>query len=173
MKVRRFAFSWLFLVLLLTGTIVTQTYALDRLYREETGADGGVYTEALEGEFTNFSPLFAVSTSDTTVSKLVFSGLFERDKNGQLQPDMAESISRSDRGNEYTVVLRPNLKWHDGTTLTSADVVYTVNAIKNPETDSPYRTVWEGITVKAVDETTVQFILPNAFAPFQEQLTVR
>ena len=172
MKVRRFAFSWLFLVLLLTGTIVTQTYALDRLYREETGADGGVYTEALEGEFTNFSPLFAVSTSDTTVSKLVFSGLFERDKNGQLQPDMAESISRSDRGNEYTVVLRPNLKWHDGTTLNSADVVYTVNAIKNPETDSPYRTVWEGITVKAVDETTVQFILPNAFAPFQEQLTV-
>jgi peptide/nickel transport system substrate-binding protein len=48
--------------------------------------------------------------------------------------DLAESWSASPDGLTYTVKLRPNVKFHDGSTLTAEDVKASYDRIRNPPT---------------------------------------
>ena len=67
------------------------------------------------------------------------SNLLRRDKNGDLQPDLAaKDIEVSDDGLTYTATLRDNLKWSDGSDLTAEDFVYTWQRIVDPKTASEY-----------------------------------
>jgi peptide/nickel transport system substrate-binding protein len=56
--------------------------------------------------------------------------------------------------------------------LTSADVVYTVEAAQNPSVKSPKRADWEGVEVSAPDAQTVVFMLSHAYSPFLENTTL-
>ncbi|HYV33622.1 MAG TPA: hypothetical protein VE973_02135, partial [Candidatus Limnocylindria bacterium] len=53
---------------------------------------GGSYTEGLLGQPTYINPLLARMEPDLSLTKLVFSGLYKYDANGQLQPDLAEAL---------------------------------------------------------------------------------
>ena len=66
------------------------------------------------------------------------SNLLRRDKDGKLQPDLAEKVEVSDDGLTYTATLRDNLKWSDGSDLTAEDFVYTWQRIVDPSTASQY-----------------------------------
>ena len=66
------------------------------------------------------------------------SNLLRRDKDGKLQPDLAEKVEVSDDGLTYTATLRDNLKWSDGSDLTAEDFVYTWQRIVDPSTASEY-----------------------------------
>jgi peptide/nickel transport system substrate-binding protein len=56
-----------------------------------------------------------------------------------------------------TFSLVPDLKWHDGTRTTAADVAFTLLAAKDPATGYPRATDLAGIdTVIAVDDTTAE-----------------
>jgi oligopeptide transport system substrate-binding protein len=66
------------------------------------------------------------------------SNLLRRDEDGNLQPDLAESVEVSDDGLTYTATLRDNLKWSDGSDLTAEDFVYTWQRIVDPSTASEY-----------------------------------
>jgi peptide/nickel transport system substrate-binding protein len=74
-------------------------------------------------------------------------------------------------GTVYTVTLRPQVRWHDGTNLTANDVAFTVNLIKNPEARSPIRVNWTDVSVQVIDAKTVQFKLPVVYAAFPHALT--
>lgn len=71
----------------------------------------------------------------------------------------------------YTVSIRNNAKWHDGTPVTAKDVVFTINLIKNPAVYSPLRVNWLDVSVAAVNDTTVRFTLPAVYAAFPHALT--
>ena len=66
------------------------------------------------------------------------SNLLRRDEDGNLQPDLAESVEVSDDGLTYTATLSDNLKWSDGSDLTAEDFVYTWQRIVDPSTASEY-----------------------------------
>ena len=144
--VLRFVISWLALMLIIIGLLVAQTIALSDQYQNVEPVAGGIYKEGVLGTFTNASPIYATSNVDATVSRLVFAGLLKYDQNNQLVPDLAESYSVSANGLTHTVKLKPNLTWHDGQPLTSADVVYTYQTIQNPDAQSPLQSSWQGIT---------------------------
>jgi peptide/nickel transport system substrate-binding protein len=56
----------------------------------------------------------------------------------------------------YELTLREGIEWSDGTPMTSADVVFTVELGRIPEV--PYSTLFEWLdTVEAVDELTTRF----------------
>lgn len=167
----RFIASWVLLVALLIGVVVAQTRGLSAYYQTLQPAPGGTYTEGVLGAFTNANPVYATNLADTTVSKLLFSGLFTYNDHNQLVGDLAQSYSVDDRGTTYTVHLRPNLKWHDGKPLTAEDVVFTYQVIQNPDARSPLQGSWQGITVAAPDPFTVTFTLPNTLASFPYSMT--
>ncbi|MBI3738046.1 MAG: peptide ABC transporter substrate-binding protein, partial [Chloroflexi bacterium] len=94
-------------------------------------APGGVYTEGLIGSFGRLNPLLDWNNpADRDVDRLIFSGLIKFDSHGLPQPDLAESWGTSADGTIYNFTLRSNAVWHDGTPVTSDDVIFTIDLIK-------------------------------------------
>ncbi len=133
---------------------------------------GGSYSEGLVGSPKYINPLYASNRDvDIDISSLIFSSLFKYDEKGVLIGDLAESWSKSSDGKEYSVVLKKNILWHNGEQLTAEDVVFTVQAIKNPKFRSPLRSSFSGFDVEKVDDYTVKFKLNQPYAPFLGLLT--
>ena len=81
--------------------------------------------------------------------------------------DVAESWEASDGGQTYTFHLRPNIRFHDGSPLTAADVKASFDRIRNPPPGavSVRRAQFADVTaIEAPDERTVVFRAkqPNA-----------
>lgn len=169
--VQRFVFGWLALVALLAFGVLVQQRALAGFYMEKVPAPGGTYTEGVVGEISNINPIFASSTPDRSAAALIFEPLLTYDNQTKLIGALAESWTANEEQDEYTIKLRTDLVWHDGTPLTSRDVVFTFEAIQHPDTNSPLNRSWRDITVEAADDTTVIFTLPNPFTPFIHSLT--
>ncbi len=169
--VRRFVFSWVLLVSFVGLGAIWQVKSLDSFYLELVPASGGVYREGMIGSFTTANPLFAVNDVDSSVSRLVFSGLFKLSPEGTLEPDLATSYEANTDGTVYTVHLKDNIRWQDGAPFTSSDVLFTYERIKNPEVKSPLFNSWSAITAEAKDDYTVVFTLPNTLSSFPFSMT--
>ena len=169
--VRRFILSWLLLMVALMSAVVVQTRALGDYFLEVVPTEGGIYSEGIIGSYTNANPIFASTDVDSSVSRLIFSGLLTYDSDNKLVGDLATGWSVDESGKKYTVKLREDVEWHDGKQFNSADVVYTYRAIQNPDTRSPLFSSWQGIKVEAPDEATVTFTLPSILASFPHSLT--
>jgi len=170
-KVRRFITSWILLLVLLIGCVVTQTRALRSQYQELVPVPGGTYTEGILGSFSNANPLYAIDLVDASVSRLIFAGLLAYNDKNILQGDLAKDWSVNSTGTVYTVHLRPGLTWQDGAPLTADDVAFTYHVAQNPDARSPLYSSWQGITIAAPDARTVTFTLPNPLASFPYSLT--
>ena len=66
------------------------------------------------------------------VSSKVIEPLAEMDYQTGLRPLLAESWEGSDDGLSYTVHLRPEVAWHDGTPFTSGDVAFSAMQVWKP-----------------------------------------
>lgn len=170
MRVRRFAFGWLALVVLVTACTVVQTTSLSAYYQSKQPLAGGIYDEGIVGTYTNANPIFATGPVDQAVSRLIFAGLLKYDNHNRLEPDLAKSYSVDTTGRHYVVKLKPGLTWQDGTPLTAQDVVFTYQTIQDPDVGSPLLPSWQNITVTAPSKLTVDFDLPNPFAAFPYSL---
>jgi peptide/nickel transport system substrate-binding protein len=129
---------------------------------------GGIYTEALIGTPHRFNPLLdSASPVDHDIDRLIFSGLTRFDAIGRPTPDLANWII-SDDELTYTFVLRADARWHDDRPVTSADVAFTTGLLQDP--GFPGRAdvalLWQSVKVKVVNQQTVEFTLPEPFAPF-------
>ncbi|MDA7948559.1 MAG: ABC transporter substrate-binding protein [Hyphomicrobiaceae bacterium] len=86
----------------------------------------------------------------------------------KLVPWLAESHTTSDDGLTWEFRIKPGLKFHDGSDMTAADVVYSFQRLlkmgKGPS--SVFRGVLLPENVKAVDDRTVRFKLEAPYAPF-------
>lgn len=137
-------------------------------YIETTPVSGGHYTEAIANEPQLINPLFASSRDvDQDISSLIFSGLLKYDKDQQLVPDLAESYEVSEDQKNFTFTLREGLTWSDGRALTADDVIFTVQTIKNTETQSPLQPTLSSVAVEKIDDRTIKFTLTkDAYSPF-------
>ena len=88
--------------------------------------------------FKTLNPLFIDNLSYYHFSKLIFEGLFEYDENLQPVPRLASTYTISEDGRTVEIVLRTDVLWHDGKTLDSNDVVFTVQSMKQTGQDSLY-----------------------------------
>lgn len=170
-SVRRFVLAWAGLLILLSGGVAAQNIALTNYFQTLRPVPGGIYTEGIHGTFTNANPLYASTSVDQTVSRLLFAGLFKYDDQNHLVGDLASDYSVDEHGATYTVRLKPHLTWQDGQPLTSADILYTYQMIQNPDAQSPLQSSWQGITITAPDAHTVVFALPGPLASFPYMLT--
>jgi len=137
-------------------------------------APGGVFTEALIGAMGRLNPLLdSNNAADRDVNSLIFSGLIRFDSHGLPQPDLAESWGTSADGTLYNFSLRPNAVWHDGTPVTSDDVIFTIELMQSAGSLLPddIKDLWADITVKELDDHTLQMRLPEPFAPFLDYVS--
>ncbi len=135
---------------------------------------GGVYTEALLGSLGRLNPVLDYyNAADHAVDRLIFSGLIRFDHRGLPQGDLADAWGISQDGTSYSFSIRPNAIWHDGQPVRSEDVVFTIELLRDENIPLPpdLRNFWQQVEVNVLDEKTLQFILPEPFAPFLDYLT--
>lgn len=143
------------------------------MHRELVPAIGGSYTEGFIGVPQFINPLYATSSdTDADLARLVYSGLMAWDPVVGLIPSLATTYTISDDGKVYTLSLRSNAVWHDGTPVTARDILFTFNSIQDSATNSPLAPAFRGVSITQVDDYTVRFALPAPFAPFLSALTV-
>ena len=126
---------------------------------------GGSYTEALVGTPVRFNPLFdKYNSPDYDVDRLVYCSLVRFDNRGLPHGDLAEDWGISRDGKSYSFSIRANALWQDGQPVTSEDVIFTIDLLRNDDVPAPadVRTFWKQIEVAAANEKTLQFILPEA-----------
>lgn len=171
MGVRRFVALWTTLLLVLIFSGIYQARSLSGYYQTLEPVPGGLFTEGVLGNFTNANPLYASGAADTAVTRLVFSGLFKYDKQNRLVGDLAKDYELNPTQTRYTIHLKPDLKWQDGYPLDAEDVVFTYKTIQDISAQSPLYSSWQGIKVSKLNDTTVNFDLPNPLSDFPDSLT--
>ena len=87
-------------------------------------------------DIKTFDPALSTDAASIAAIDLVFTGLVQLDDKLQVQPQLASSYSLSSDGLTWTFKLKPNLKFSDGTALTSADVAYSIDRALQPVTKS-------------------------------------
>ena len=129
-------------------------------------------------------------TTDATSARIiveVFGGLVTIDPNLDIVPDLAESWDISQDGRVYTFHLRPDAKFHDGKSVTAHDVIWSLERVTNPLTESPVADQYLGDIVgvkeklageatsisgvRFVDEHTVELTIDEAKSYFLAKLT--
>lgn len=168
--VKRHVLAWVIAVVLLIGVSTAQWLQVHQLYTVQVSAAGGTYSEGVLGPLETLNPIFAHTNAEKSAARLMFASLYQYDATGRLRGDLAESVSVNDTETEYIVKLRSNLKWSDGAPLNAKDVVFTANLLKNPRTQAEI-SGWQSIATTQVDDRTVKFSLPSAYAPFVHALT--
>ena len=77
--------------------------------------------------------------SEYLLGEMLYSGLTRLGPDMSAQPDLAESWSASDDVTEWRFKLRENARFHDGSAVTAADVVASLQKVLDKATGSPGR----------------------------------
>jgi peptide/nickel transport system substrate-binding protein len=154
------------------ASIIFLAYALNDKYSILTPTSGGEIAEGIVGTPRFVNPALALTRADQDVTALVYRGLLKIGADGELQNDIAESVTAAEDGLTYNVILRRDVKFHDSTPLTAHDVAYTIQLIQDADLKSPLRGNWTDVLVEEVGEYELNIILKDAYAPFLENFTV-
>lgn len=89
---------------------------------------GGQLTVAIDAEPTGFDPLTADDPTPgaASVSNEIFASLTAPTAKGTYAPYMAQSLSGNSDDSVWTIKLRPNMKFADGTPINAAAVEYNL-----------------------------------------------
>jgi peptide/nickel transport system substrate-binding protein len=118
----------------------------------------------------DLDPRFAPDAFSDRITRLIFSTLLVRGADGSLSPHLASELSHPD-ALTWVVRIRDGVRFHDGSSLDSADVVATFESIRQPERGSVKRGFLEPVAgIEAPDPATVIFRLKEASAPFPQVL---
>jgi peptide/nickel transport system substrate-binding protein len=158
-------------LVLVAGAIAGPSLTLRSAEPSATPAASGVaapvpYREGIVGQPFAVNPLAARTQVDRDLVALTFSSLVRLDVDAKPAPDLAVAWTASDDAGSWTFQLRPDARWHDGTQLTSADVVFTVSTVTDPDYRGPGAGSWAGVTATAVSPTVVRMDLKTPIAAF-------
>jgi peptide/nickel transport system substrate-binding protein len=99
-----------------------------------TPRKGGHVTEGWAFDIKTFNPILSQDVYSNLCIGVCLDSLLTSKANGELMPLLAEAMPKvSADGQTYTFKLRQDVKWTDGTPLTSDDVLFTYDLIFAPE----------------------------------------
>ncbi|HOO78343.1 MAG TPA: ABC transporter substrate-binding protein [bacterium] len=91
----------------------------------------------LSDDPTTLDPAAIVDVPGGSVAAKLYNGLVAFGPDGAVVGDLAEEWSLLPDGRTFRFRLRPGIEFHDGSGLTSADVVYSLTRLLDPEVNSP------------------------------------
>ena len=142
-------------------------------HTEIVPATAGELREGVIEQPRFINPIYAGSDVERDLVELLFSGLMKYNGNMEIVPDLVQNYEISEDGKVYKFYLKKNILWHDKKPLTADDVVFTIKTIQNPDVKSVLRPEWIGVEVEKIDDFSVKFTLPNRYASFLENCTVK
>ena len=169
-NIKLLVFEWALLMVALVLLAVTQAFWYAGSYAEDVFTEGGNYIEATLGDVSSMNPLFATTSSEKVLSRLLFATLSKNDYSGHPGIGLAQSITPTEGGKVWNVKLRDGFKWSDGEPITNDDVVFTAELIKNPKVDSIYDSNLANVKISTNENSEIVFTLPTVYADFMSAL---
>ncbi len=129
---------------------------------------GGLLKAGLQGgESTNsLDPATFLSQVPFSFGKCWGELLFELSPDGGIENQIAESVGSSDDAKVWTMKIRKDIEFHNGKTLTPADVVATLERHSDPKSKSAALGILKGIDTIKADGNEVVVSLKDANADF-------
>ena len=162
-------FCVLLMALLLCGCGDEAAESTGLLMNTQTPSQSDSTVFLLGYNFASENPLLSRNTANQQIFSLIYDGLYGIDETfAPVEKLAAGTTMQGDR--QYTVVLKPGITFHDGTPLTSEDVVNTVEFLLENETSYAYQ-VRNISAVSAQGSEAVVFTLNEPASNFRAQLT--
>jgi oligopeptide transport system substrate-binding protein len=112
------------------GTTVTKAPTSQQVFIDAAPVEG-------VSDINTFDPGLTTDVPSSAAINMVFTGLVQLNDKLQVVGQEAASYSEGSDGVTWTFHLKPNLKFSDGTQLTSADVAYSIDRALQPAEKSP------------------------------------
>ena len=145
-----------------TGTGNTTTATLSD-YKPQAGTKGGqlVYSDWEPVDDLNVIASTAATTQQAAY--VLWGALWQFDPKNAPYPDMVSAVPSTDNGlvkqidathMDVTLRLKSGIKWSDGSPITPDDMMFTINAICNPDTGAYSQSGYDHIATMEVKGTT-------------------
>ena len=157
--------------LLLLVSIVNPISAQEAEDAPGPGLGGIVIDGSTAGDPATFNPLIGSDTASSDVYSWLYPAIIGVSPHtGLEEPNLAGAMASGweydETGTVLTIHLRDDISWNDGTPITSADYLWSVNATRSGQIDSPragiFETMADGtpaggkiVSVEAPDDYTV------------------
>lgn len=112
----------------------------------------------------SLDPHAAVAAGTEEILFNIYEGLLKYDENGNLIDAVASAHTASDDGKTYTFTLRDGVKFHDGSTVTLDDVIYSIERSADVGVStSAFLNVAE---INKLDDKTIEVVLAEPDTEF-------
>lgn len=150
---------------LLFATTALTAYAVLRPGVGVAQTAGGTITVATIGEPPTLDPMASTADLVGMITQHIFETLYTFDANWNTTPLLAQSLPEiGEDGKIYTIRLREGVTFHDGTEMTSEDVVASLNRWIAVSTRG--KQAADVISsIEAIDPLTVRISLQSPYAP--------
>lgn len=122
-----------------------------------------------------FNPCNTKDATSSSMAGMLYDGLVTTNpRTGQVQPQLAKDFEIN--GQDYIIHLRHGITWSDGKPINADDVMYTYKEVVfkglgNPSAMDAMKIDGQLPELVKLDDYTVKFTTPRAFAPFLRQLS--
>lgn len=145
----------------------------------EPGKYGGTFTEATISDPKTFNYWVSSDNASSTSIAPLLEPLNTRNAYTlEFEPRLADLPKISEDGLTYTYTLRDGVVWSDGRPITADDVIFTLDVLFDPKTETIQRESMmvdvtqadgtvkrEPFKYRKIDDRTVEFVLPQRYAP--------
>jgi len=169
-EVRLWVVEWIILVLVVFLLAIVQNIWYGESYETEAFVKGGDYSEATLGKINSMNPLYATTSSEKVLARLLFANIVSPDSTGHLKHELADTITADESKKVWTLKLRDNLYWSDGEKITADDVIYTADLIIDNSAKTTVSVDFTNVDIKKKDDLTVVFTLPSPYTDFEDTL---
>ena len=134
--------------------------------------EGGEITVGLEAETNSWLPgEGSFGNPGTTVAYALYDPLMKRTADGEIRPYLAESMEPNADLTAWTLKLRPDIQFHDGTPLNGEALKTIFDTYLMAPTSNVANTLADVASLDVVDDLTVEYKLKQANAAFPDVLT--
>jgi peptide/nickel transport system substrate-binding protein len=138
-----------------SGALIAAAICMSLANCHSARSNKGTLTFLIESSPTNLDPRIGTDAQSERIDQLMFDGLVDRGAKFELQPALALSWDHPDPLT-WIFHLRPGVHFHDGRSLTSADVKWTLDSMRNGTIVSAKTGAYRAVAaVEAPDPATV------------------
>ena len=123
----------------------------------------------LEGDPATLDPLATTEELGLRVEELIFRPLVGIDRDRRFVPGLAASWAASSDGLVYDFRIDPKARWEDGSPVTSADVAFTIDRIRDPKSGA-INWRWGFEDVVSVETPDAASVVVRFRRPYAERL---
>ncbi|MFC1855586.1 ABC transporter substrate-binding protein [Thermodesulfobacteriota bacterium] len=133
--------------------------------KSEMNGDNSIVV-ALDGNPTNLDPRYATDAYSSRITPLVYTPLFQLNKNSELEPVLCTEYEQVDDVT-YIFKLKKGITFHRGEPFTARDVKYTYEYIMDKDNKSPHFGSFDKIDkIEIIDDYTIKIKLKEPFISF-------